>query len=198
MITESASFRPSDEVLRISDGAIIEQPNGLLPSRTFESAVLSPWVMSWYPAQAQPGQHLSYPWVRSTPRGWMIPPHSATGDVIEFGAAYTDTNGVIVSGTVRRWWGWLNYGTTRGLIVKGPYPSLAAAQQDADVVVDMVKMNALDPTKSFDLGSIDPTSDISRTLPLVRGNPGTHSGNDSGSRSEHASDDNQYRPGERQ
>ena len=177
-MTQTIRVEPCDEVLRISDGAIIDRPTNLMPVWTPDAVALSTWVVSWYRDQAQPGGYQCYPWARSTPRGWLIPAHSATGDVIEFVVAYTDLNGVIIEQSVRHWWGWLNYGTARGLVLKGPYLSRDAVQEDAGVVVDMVKMNALQPTKSFELGSIDPTNGVSPASPVVRRHPDGQANNE--------------------
>ena len=161
----------TDFVLRTSDGAVIDRPRDLTlgpppPTVVQESAPGSctaappawsvvQWAVSWYENAAEPEGFSSVVWPQSTPRGLMLPRHSATGDVIEFGLAYQDATGVLLPASIVRWFGWLNYGTTRALVVKGRYPTLIAAARDAATIIDMVCLNEIDPTRSFDLTAPD-------------------------------------------
>lgn len=85
----------------------------------------------------------------------MIPRHSSTGDVIEFGLAYKDAEGQLVPASIVRWYGWLNYGTLRALVVKGRYETLVAAAKDAATIIDLVCLNEIDPGRSFDVSDLD-------------------------------------------
>ncbi len=150
---------PTDHVLRTADGSLIDFPFDLV--HLVEPRVGSrAWIASWYPRQGEPGQFDQAEWTPSYPRGHSIPFHTASGDVIEFGLAglMTTDDPVIDPSTIVRWFGWLNYGTERALVIKGPYPTLDAAACQAAVVVDLIRLDQIDPTKSFDASRIDPTN----------------------------------------
>lgn len=150
---------PADHVLRTADGSLIDLPFDLVhPSAPLGGSTV--WVASWYPKPGQPGQLDRTDWTRSYPRGHVIPFHTASGDVVEFGLAQLTTTDepVIDPSTIVRWFGWLNYGTERALVIKGPYPTLDAATGQAAVVVDLIRLDQIDPTKSFDIRRIDPTN----------------------------------------
>ena len=146
-----------DYVLRVSDGAAIDRPHDLMPNYPVVGDAICSWVTSWYPDVTISGGWRRADWMECQPRGFMIPRHSATGDVIEFGLGWRNMDGKICSDTIQRWYGWLNYGTDRALVLKGRYPTLEAAAVQAEVVVDLVRLGSINPDMSFDMTEIDPT-----------------------------------------
>lgn len=148
----------TDRVLRLVDGCLIDRPQDLAASRTQASVDLKTWVLSWYPDDAEPSGYSHFAWPRGEPRGFLMPNYSSSGDIIEFGMAYADADGRIEPATVRRWWGWMNYSTRGALMIHGRYESKEAALLPAGVVVDLVRMNAMNPDIAFDIHKRDPTT----------------------------------------
>lgn len=150
---------PTDHVLRTADASVIDFPFDLTHSGHSAGDPVG-WVSSWYPRPGEHGQLDRVVWAPSHPRGHTIPFHTASGDVIEFGLGRLTTGDerVIDPSTIVRWFGWLNYGTDRALVVKGPYPSLQAAAEQAAVVVDLIRLDQIDPSRAFDTRRIDPTN----------------------------------------
>jgi hypothetical protein len=146
----------TDCVLRTSDGAVIERPRDLIlgPPPPTSTWSIAQWAISWYEDPLEPAGFVSVVWPQSKPRGLMIPKHSATGDIIEFGLAYQDVDGQLLPASITRWYGWLNYGTSRSLVVKGRYPTLSAAARDAATIIDLVCLNEIDPERSFDISDL--------------------------------------------
>ena len=124
-------------VFRHAGGCLIETPDlRLPPSHTVASwrwtttvwrdaLALDGWaILEW-----QPGE-----------RGWIIPYTSAVGDIVEFGTGWTCRDG---TAGFERWWGWIQRGGGRALIIVGPYDHPADAEADARAVVDEVRLSQL-------------------------------------------------------
>ncbi len=146
----------TDHVLRIADGAVIDLPHDLNLHDAVDRGPLTTWMVSWYPDWTVQGGWKPFSWPQSQPRGFMIPTHSATGDVIEIGIARVTPDGAVDLASAVRWFGWLNYGTGRVLVFKGRYSTRETAAEHAAIVVDLVRMSEIDNSKSFDLTQIDP------------------------------------------
>lgn len=149
---------PTDQVLRTADGSVIDLPPDLVHSERPGHSGIS-WVTSWYPRPGSREQLDRVDWARSQPRGHVIPLHTASGDIVEFGLAQMTggENPAVEPSTIVRWFGWLNYGTDRALVIKGPYSTLDEAARQAAVVVDLIRLDQIDPDRSFDASRIDPT-----------------------------------------
>jgi len=149
---------PTDHVLRTADGSLIDLPFDL--THTASQGEPAAWVASWYQRPGDPGAVDRFVWSPSYPRGHTIPLHTASGDVVEFGVGRLSSGDqrTIDPSTIVRWFGWLNYGSDRALVIKGPYPSLDAAVEQSSVVIDLIRLDQIDPSRAFDARRIDPTN----------------------------------------
>lgn len=129
----------SEWVFRYAGGCLIEHPDLTIPGQYG-------WRYSWA-VTLWPDPSMAFGWGTlrwsDGERGWDIPVTTAVGDIIEFGAVSYDHAGNELPGQMVRWFGWLSYATERALVVYGPYPTPAAAMDDARPVIDEIRLAQL-------------------------------------------------------
>ena len=130
-----------DWVFRHAGDCLIEFPDLRLappPPR----CGLRAWVATQWRDPAS-GGWVSAGWAPAE-RGWQIPRHLATGDVLEFGlAAINPCDGLAPRGWDLRWYGWLRYATEIALVVAGPYSDAQACADAAATAVAEIRLAQL-------------------------------------------------------
>lgn len=130
-----------DWVFRHAGGCLIETPDLPMPAPT-PAGLPWRWVATLWADRFQPDGWAVLEWSLAE-RGWRLPAALAIGDIVEFGATWSDAPRGIAGPTVR-WYGWVDHATDRALVVRGPYSHPADAAAGARMVVDEMRIDQLD------------------------------------------------------